>query len=176
MADDDRELFFNDNSVMTGFAEPDNERYFEDYVPGSVQEYGPISVEAEETTEFAKQFGPGSWRPEQGSSENGSSQNAIANEWLVVGLMMRLFVQHFLSSVASIASPGVDEMRWEKPVRTGDALRVRVTVIETRRSASKPDRGMVRCFIELFNQHGEVVLTLKSMNLIRSRAVAGASR
>ena len=161
---------------MSEFAEPDNEHYFEDYVPGSVQEYGPIAVEAEEAAEFAKQFGPGSWRLEQSSSANGSSENAIANEWLVVGLMMRLFVQHFLSSVASIASPGVDEIRWEKPVQAGDALRVRITVIETRRSVSKPDRGIVRCFIELFNQHGEVVLTLKSMNLIRSRAVAGSSR
>ena len=145
------------------------EHFFEDYVPDSVEEYGPIPVEASEVAEFANQFGAGSWSSEETLAEDNGSQRDIASEWLVIGLMMRLFVQHFLSSVASIASPGVDEIRWEKPVRVGDALRIRVTVMEVRRSTSKPDRGMMRAFIETLNQNGEVVLTLKCMNLIRCR-------
>jgi len=156
---------------MSEFAVPKAERYFEDYVPGSVHEYGPISVEASEINDFANQFGSGSWAFENGAAENGS-QKPIASEWLVIGLMMRLFVEHFLSEVASIASPGVDEIRWEKAVRAGDALRIRVTVVEARRSTSKPDRGIVRAFIEAFNQKGELVLGLKSMNLIRCRESA----
>jgi acyl dehydratase len=83
--------------------------------------------------------------------------------------MMRLFVDHYLSSVASLASPGIDELRWIKPVRPGDALRIRVTVTEARRSRSKPDRGIVRTLIAVLNQRGETVLTMNAMNLLRCR-------
>ncbi len=154
---------------MTELSKPANELFFEDYLPGSIHEYGPIEVEAPEVTEFANQFGPGSWQSAQNLRENGDPQKPVASEWLVIGLMMRLFVKHFLSSVASIASPGVDDIRWEKPVRAGDALRIRVKVVETRRSSSKPDRGMVKVFIETFNQNGELVLSLKPMSLILCR-------
>jgi acyl dehydratase len=83
--------------------------------------------------------------------------------------MMRLFVDNYLSSVASLASPGVDELRWLKPVRPGDTLRIRVTVTEARRSRSKPDRGIVRTLIEVLNQRGETVSTMNAMNLLRCR-------
>jgi acyl dehydratase len=86
--------------------------------------------------------------------------------------MMRLFVQHYLSHVASMASPGVDELRWMRPVRPGDSLSIRVSVLESNRSRSKPDRGMVRSFIEVLNQHGEVVMSLKAMNILKCREVA----
>jgi len=145
-----------------------SDRYFEDYVCGSVSEYGPVTVDASEANDFKRQFGPGFW----GDQEEGNTRaQGAASEWHVLGLMMRLFVIHFLPKTTSIASPGVDELRWLKSVRVGDALRIRVTVFETRRSRSKPDRGMVRAFIEMFNQDGELVLTLKSMNLIRCRQV-----
>jgi acyl dehydratase len=82
---------------------------------------------------------------------------------------MRLIVGHYLSQVASLASPGIDELRWPTPVRPGDSLRLRATTVETRRSRSKPDRGLVRTRAELLNQHDQTVLSLLAMNLIRLR-------
>jgi acyl dehydratase len=86
-----------------------------------------------------------------------------------MGLAMRLIVDHYLSHVASLASPGVDELRWPAPVRPGDSLRLRTTIVETRRSASKPDRGLVRTRVELLNQHDQTVLSLVAMNLLLLR-------
>ncbi len=82
---------------------------------------------------------------------------------------MRLYVENYLSSVASLASPGIDELRWVKPVRPGDTLRIRVTITDSQRSRSKPDRGMVRTLIEVLNQRGEIVSSMKAMNLLRCR-------
>jgi acyl dehydratase len=82
---------------------------------------------------------------------------------------MRLFVDHYLSHVASLSSPGVDQLRWLKPVRPGDTLLLRVTVSGSRRSRSKPDRGIVHSHIEVLNQDGEIVMTMKAMNLLGCR-------
>jgi acyl dehydratase len=89
--------------------------------------------------------------------------------------MMRLFVEHFLLADASLASPGIDELRWTRPVRPGDVLHLRVTVLEATRSRSKPDRGMLRTLIEVLNQNGEVVMSLKPMNLLRRRPVSASA-
>ena len=83
--------------------------------------------------------------------------------------MMRLLVDRFLSKVASLGSPGIDELRWTRPVRPGDELRIRVAVLEATRSRSRPDRGMVRTLVEVLNQKGEIVMSLKPMNLLRCR-------
>ncbi len=83
--------------------------------------------------------------------------------------MMRLLVDHFLSRVASLASPGVDELRWLAPVRPGDRLRVRITVLEARRSTSKPDRGVVRSSIEVINDREQVVMTVKAISMFLCR-------
>ena len=82
---------------------------------------------------------------------------------------MRLFADHFLSPASSLASPGIDELRWARPVRPGDVLRLRVTVTEARRSRSKPDQGIVHSFVEVINQRGEAVMSLKPVSLIRVR-------
>jgi acyl dehydratase len=83
--------------------------------------------------------------------------------------MMRLFVDHYLSEIASLGSPGVDEMRWIKPVRPGDSLSLRVTVSQTKRSQSKPDRGVLFSFIEVLNQNHDVVMSMKAVNLLLCR-------
>ena len=85
---------------------------------------------------------------------------------------MRLFVDHYLTHVASLASPGVDELRWLKPVRPGDTLSIRVTVLKAAPSKSKPDRGVVTSGIEVLNQADETVMTLKAVNFIARRAPA----
>ena len=83
--------------------------------------------------------------------------------------MMRLFVDHYLSGVASLGSPGVDELRWIKPVRPGDTLSLRVTVVETKRSRSKPDRGILISFIEVTNQKDSIVMSMKAVNMLLCR-------
>jgi acyl dehydratase len=85
-------------------------------------------------------------------------------------MMMRLLADNFLPKAASLASPGIDELRWLHPVRPGDLLRIRVTVREATPSRSKPDRGMVRTLIEVLNQDGKVVMSLKPMNIIARRS------
>jgi acyl dehydratase len=83
--------------------------------------------------------------------------------------MMRLFADHFLPKAASLGSPGLDELRWNKPVRPGDDLSIRVTVLETKRSRSKPDRGIVHSSIEVMNQDRDVVMSMKAVNLFLCR-------
>jgi acyl dehydratase len=82
---------------------------------------------------------------------------------------MRLFADHYLSRVASLASPGIDELRWPAPLRPGDSVRLRATILEARPSRSKPDRGLVRTRGQLINQNDEDVLRLDAMNLIGRR-------
>ena len=86
--------------------------------------------------------------------------------------MMRVYSDNYLSAVANLGSPGVDELRWTKPVRPGDRLTVRVTVLETRRSSSKPDRGIVNSLLETLNQDGELVMSMKMINFMTARQVA----
>ena len=93
----------------------------------------------------------------------------IASGWHTASLMMREFVGHYLSKVASLGSPGVDELRWNLPVRPGDRLTLRVTVTQADRSRSKPDRGMVHSFIEVLNQDRNVVMTMKAVNFLLCR-------
>jgi acyl dehydratase len=85
---------------------------------------------------------------------------------------MRLYVDHYLSHAASLASPGVDELRWPNPVRPGDTLRIRVTVLESAPSRSKPDRGVVRALFETLNQRNELVLRMIALSIIGRRPPA----
>jgi acyl dehydratase len=85
---------------------------------------------------------------------------------------MRLFVDNFLSPRSALASPGIDELRWLKPVRPGDVLSLRVTILDARPSRSRPDQGVVRSRVEVLNQHGEVVMSLLPVSLIRRRPTA----
>jgi acyl dehydratase len=87
--------------------------------------------------------------------------------------MMRLYTDHYLSRVANLGSPGGDELRWTKPVFPGDALSIRVTVLDTRRSDSKPDRGIVQSSVEVLNQNRELVMGVKMVNFVRSRQDTG---
>jgi acyl dehydratase len=146
-----------------------DQRYFEDYVPGLTAEYGPISVDADEIVAFARRYDPQAIHADPVRAAEGPFGGLIASGWQTAGLMMRLYVENYLSAVASLASPGIDEVRWLAPVRPGDALRLRVTVRDARRSRSKPDRGLVHTFIEVRNQHGATVMTMLAMNLLRCR-------
>lgn len=147
------------------------ERYFEDYQSGEVYEFGAHTVTAEDIIEFAKRYDPQPFHTDPVAAEQSIYGGLIASGWMTGGLMMRQLVDHFISPVSSMGSPGMDELRWLKPVRPDDTLRVRVAVIETRRSQSKPDRGILLVQLECLNQNNEVVMSAKSMSLHRCRAV-----
>jgi len=153
------------------FSHPIDDRYFEDYVEGAVHSFGSIAVEADEIIEFAKQFDPQAFHTDPEAAKQTPFRGLIASGWHTVGLMMRLYVEHYLTHNASLASPGIDELRWLKPVRPGDTLSVRVTVLKATPSRSKPDRGAVTSFIEVFNQANEAVMTLRAVNMIARRTV-----
>ena len=144
-------------------------RYFEDYPPGAVFEGGPVIVSEAEILDFARRYDPQAMHTDPAAAARSHFGGLIASGWHTAALMMRLFATHFLSPVSSLASPGIDELRWLQPVRPGDALRLRVTVVEARRSRSKPDQGIVRSRAELSNQNGEVVMTLRPVSFIRRR-------
>ncbi|HUC09413.1 MAG TPA: MaoC family dehydratase [Stellaceae bacterium] len=153
----------------SGWGKPLQERWFEDFIPGAVYEFGHAEVTASEIIDFARRFDPQPMHVDPEAAARGPFDGLIASGWHTAGLMMRLFVDNFLPGHASLASPGIDELRWTRPVRPGDILRLRVSVVEATRSRSKPDRGMIRTLIEVLNQSGDVVMTLKPMNLLRCR-------
>ncbi len=154
---------------VTEFATPIDKRYFEDYVQGSVHEFGSIAVEEAEMISFASRFDPQPFHTDPEAGKRSIYGGLIASGWHSASLMMRLFVDHYLSHVASLGSPGVDELKWLKPVRPGDTLALRITVSETKRSRSKPDRGIVYSYVEALNQKEEIVMTMKALNFIACR-------
>ncbi len=158
----------NDSS----FPAPNEDRYFEDYVPGIELVFGPTTVTEAEVLEFGRRFDPQEMHTDPEAAARGQFGGVIASGWHTAAMFMRLYADHYLSNASSIASPGLDELRWYQPVRPGDELRIRLRVVEARRSRAKPDRGMIRTLIEVLNQHGEVVMSMKAMNITRCRNAA----
>jgi acyl dehydratase len=150
-------------------AAPVTDRYFEDYVPGAVCVYGDIAMTEAEIVEFATRYDPQPMHTDAAFSRRGPFGGLIASGWHTTACVMRVLVARYLSHVAAIVSPGIDELRWSAPVRPGDVLRVRVTVETATPSRSKADRGLVRTYIEAQNQRDEVVLSMKAMNLMLRR-------
>jgi acyl dehydratase len=157
------------------FAAPIDDRYFEDYVPGAVYVYGSITMTEKDILRFAGEFDPQDIHTDPRAAQEGPYQGLIASGWHTCGVMMRMYADHYVSKVAGLASPGVDELRWVRPVRPGDTLSLRTTVRETRLSRSKPDRGLVHTGLEVLNQHGETVLTMTAVNIMLRRAARDES-
>lgn len=143
--------------------------YFEDYVPGMARDCGSVSVDQAEIISFARQFDPQPFHVDPVAAASGPFGGLIASGWHTAGLVMRLIVDHYVSAESSLGAVGLDELRWPNPVRPGDTLRVRVTVLEARRSQSKPDRGILKTLIEAENQDGQPVMRATSINFIRVR-------
>lgn len=156
---------------LSTFSVPRDNRYFEDYVPGRVYEFGTISVTEAEVIEFARRYDPQPFHVDPEAARKSRYGGLISSGWLTASLMMRLLVDHYISSVAGLGSPGVSDLKWLKPVRPGDELSIRVTVMAARRSHSKPDRGFIGSTVEVLNQNREVVMTMQSVGMIRCRAV-----
>lgn len=147
-------------------------RYFEDFVPGLRLEFGEKQVTAEEIVAFARDYDPQPFHLDEEAGRTTHFGGLVASGWQTAGFMMRMLVDNLLSPEASLGSPGIDELRWLRPVRPGDVLTVRVEVTEARRSQSRPEMGVVRQRTEVLNQKGEIVLSMLSAGLFRVRPAA----
>jgi len=144
-------------------------RYWDDIKEGEVVELGSRMLDKERMVAFAREFDPQPFHTDEKAAEASIWGGLIASGWLTGSVLMRLFYDGFLKDTASMGSPGIDELRWLKPVRPGDTLTGRLTVLETAASRSKPDRGIVRSLMEVLNQHGEIVMTTKGVNFFKRR-------
>jgi acyl dehydratase len=151
------------------FAAAIDDRYFEDYVAGAVYEYGYLQVSEAEIVDFAATFDPQPIHIDAAVAAAGPFHGLIASGWHTTAIFMRLLADHYISRVASLASPGIDELRWPAPLRPGDSVHLRAAILEARPSRSKPDRGLVRTRAQLISQNGEDVLRLDAMNIIGRR-------
>lgn len=150
-------------------------RYFEDFTPGQAIELGSVGITRDEIISFARQFDPQPFHTDEHAAARTSFGGLLASGWHTGSLTMRLIYEGVIKTTVSHGSPGLDELRWLKPVRPGDTLSGRFTVLECLPSRSKPDRGVVRSLVELRNQHGDVVLSIKGLNILGRRPPAAAS-
>jgi acyl dehydratase len=151
------------------FLVPRSDRYLEDYQLGAVHEYGYLTVTAEEIVGFARRFDPQTIHTDPAFAATGPFGGLIASGWHSAGLLMRLYADHYLSTVASLGSPGIDELRWPAPLRPGDAVRLRTTIMESRPSRSKPDRGLLWTRAELLAGPDRAVMTCLAINMLLRR-------
>lgn len=145
--------------------------YFEDFVVGETITVGSRTVTEEEIVVFAKQFDPQPFHVDKEAAAQSMFGGIIASGWHTCSLIMRLMVDGFLKDSTSLGSPGVDEVRWIKPVRGGDTLTVTTTILDVKASGSRPDRGVVWTEWRATNQHGELVATIKGMGMFGRRVV-----
>lgn len=143
--------------------------YWEDFHPGQVREIGGISLSEEEIIEFGKKYDPQPFHTDRDQAKQSYFGGLIASGWQTASVCMRLICDLYLLEAASLGSPGVDDVRWVKPVRPGDTLRLKTTVLETRASVSRPDMGTVRSRSDLYNQHGELVMHMSGVGMFRRR-------
>lgn len=148
---------------------PLKERWFEDYAKGEVFETGDYLITREEVVDFAGRYDPQAFHLDEAAARESIFGGLIASGWMTCSILMRMLVDGFISPVSSMGSPGVDEIRWLKPVRPGDRLRARVTVVDTRRSTSRPDRGIIHFHQQAINQDDEVVLSMRGMGMSKCR-------
>lgn len=156
-------------SADTKTARTEPGSHFEDFPVGAVFTGGPITVSEQEILDFARHYDPQPMHIDRETAARGPFGGLIASGWHTGALMMQLLAKHFVPSPGNLPSPGLDELRWLKPVRPGDRLTLRATVLSARPSRSKPDQGVVVSLVELINQNSEIVLSLKPVSLMRRR-------
>ena len=144
-------------------------RYFEDFKPGDVIELGARTITKERILAFAREFDPQPFHTDEEAAKRSIYGGLLASGWHTGSLLMRILYDGLLHDAASLGSPGIDELRWLEPVRPGDTLAGRMTILEAIPSRSKPDRGIIRSLIEMRNQHGAVVVSIRRLSLIGLR-------
>ena len=145
------------------------ELYWEDLRPGQVHELGSRAVSEEEIVAFARQWDPQPFHVDPEAAKDSPFGGLIASGWHTGAMWMRLYVDSLLGGDAALGSPGIEELRWLAPVRPGDTLTGRLTVLEATPSERRPDRGTVRIRGEMVNQDGVTVLSMVSRGHFRRR-------
>jgi acyl dehydratase len=148
---------------------PHMQRWFDDYPVGEISEFGDYLVTEAEIVDFATRYDPQPFHVDAQAAKSSNFGGLIASGWMTASCAMRMLVDHYISPRASMGSPGIDELRWVQPVRPGDRLRMRTTVLESRRSQSKPDRGMIRFHWDVLRQDGVTVMTMTGWGMYRTR-------
>ena len=143
--------------------------YFEDLAPGTVLEFGDAEMTAEAIIEFATQFDPQPFHLDPEAAKHSLFGGLCASGWHTASVMMRLWVDNYLSPEASLGSPGVDEVRWHRPVFPGDRLRCRIEILDATPSRSKPFMGTVRSKCQVLNQNSDVVMSLNGIGFFRRK-------
>jgi acyl dehydratase len=144
-------------------------RYLEDFRAGEVIELGSHTVGEEEILEFARRYDPQPFHVDPERAAGSIYGGLIASGWQTCAIYMRLVVDGLLGESASMGSPGLDSLRWLLPVRPGDTLRARYTVLEVTPSRSRPDRGVVRFRGEMINQQDEVAMSMEGVGFFGRR-------
>jgi acyl dehydratase len=152
------------------------ERYYEDYTPGEVVRAPGYSFTEEAVVAWGLAYDPQPFHIDRLAAERSPYGGLIASGWQVAAVSFRLIVQAGLLGSASLGAPGVDELRWLRPVRPGDTIYPEGEVLETRVSASKPDRGLVTIGYRVRNQDGETVLTMRAVQIVRRRIPEAGGR
>ncbi len=144
--------------------------YFEDFAPGLVLEgQGPM-VSAQDIVAFATQFDPQYFHVDAEAAKDSLFGGLCASGWHTAALCMRMMCDAYLLDSASLGSPGIDELRWVKPVFAGDTLRFKMTIEQQRPSSSRPNMGSVLAKWEVFNQRDEPVMHMLGWSMFRKRA------
>ena len=143
--------------------------YFEDFLVGQVLPIGSRPVVEAEVVDFARQFDPQPFHVDQEKAKASIYGGLIASGWHTCAMAMRMMCDSYLLDSASLGSPGVDEVRWLKPVRPGDVIRGEREVVEAGPSRSKPDRGVLVFLWRIYNQDDELVMSMKGMGMFLRR-------
>lgn len=146
--------------------------YWEDLQPGSVRDLGTVTPTADEMKSFARQFDPQPFHVDEAAGKRSIYGNLLASGWHTCALAMKLTVENFLQESSSMGSPGLESLRWLKPVYPGDTLRLRQTILESRPLRKRTDIGLVRSSWEMFNQNSEKVLHMEGYGMFRRRSPA----
>jgi acyl dehydratase len=148
---------------------------FEDFRPGETVVLGSRTMTEAEIIAFACDYDPQIFHTDPEAARQSGFGGIVASGWHSCAIFMRLLVDGLLKESSALAGYGVDEIRWLRPVRPGDCVTARVTVLEATPSRSKPDRGFVKHACELSNQHGELVLTMRTLAIFATRKAGPAA-
>jgi acyl dehydratase len=143
--------------------------WFEDFREGDTADYGRHAVTREEIVSFAAQFDPQPMHLDEAAGAASILGGLAASGWHSCAILMRLICQGWLNESAAMGAPGIDQVKWLRPVRPGDVLGARHTVLETRVSRSKPDRGFVRFRFQLLDQAGRVAMEQENSIMFATR-------
>jgi acyl dehydratase len=154
---------------LEDFSSPITNRWFEDYTPGDIYEYGYTSASQDEIIEFARKFDPQPIHIDPVFAASDVFHGIIGSGAHTLALTMGLYVGHYISHSASLASPGLDELRWIAPLRPDEELKVRIEIQEARISGSKPDRGIVRSHATTISETSGDIMTFTAINFLRRR-------